>query len=187
MVAYHHMLVHFPLALWTTAALIVLIRAFSSGPLPMAADRLLVPLLWLGNLTGLVAYGSGLMTWHIDALTYTPMGRNHILAATWTLAYWVLVAALRQWGGVGVWEGGRRWLMLLLAALGAGLLAVTGTLGGHLTGSATALSALLRELGWEVYTTFYLPTWMLVTTALVGLLLLALGVRARRQKRRPEP
>lgn len=181
MEAYHHMLVHFPLALWTTGAIIVLIRTFSTGRFAMAADRVLAPILWLGIVMGLLAYGSGLLVWSLDAVTYTPMGRNHILAATWTLTYWALVAALRQWGGEAVWQGGRRWLMLLLAALGSGLLAVTGTLGGHLTGSATAFSELLRLLGWEVYTTFYLPLWMIVATVVVALLLAAIGLTARRR------
>jgi len=180
MEAYHHMLVHFPLALWTTGAIIILMRTFSTAAFAQAADRVLAPILWLGSLIGLLAYASGLLVWSLDAVTYTPMGRNHILAATWTLAYWILIALLRQRVGVAVWQGSRRWLMLLLGALGAGLLAVTGTLGGHLTGSATALSKVLRALGWEVYTTFYMPAWMIIVTCIVAVLLAIIGVRSRK-------
>ncbi len=181
MEAYHHMFVHFPLALWTTGAIIVLFRTFSAGPFAHAADRVLAPVLWLGSIIAVLAYGSGLLVWSLEAVTSTPIGRNHILAATWTLAYWVVVAALRQSAGERVWEGARRWLMLLLAVLGSGLLAVTGTLGGHLTGSATALSELLRALGWEVYTTFYLPAWMIAATVVVALVLGGVGLTARRR------
>lgn len=184
MEAYHHMLVHFPLALWTTGAIIILIRTFSTGRFAMATDRVLAPILWLGTLIGLIAYGVGWQVWTLEASIYTPMGRNHILAATWTLAYWALVAALRQWGGEAVWAGGNRWSMLLLAALGSVLLAVTGTLGGHLTGSATAFSELLRLLGWELYTTFYLPAWMIVATAIVALVLAGIGFTAHGRRAR---
>lgn len=68
--------------------------------------------------------------------------------------------------------------MLGLAALGAGLLIVTGTLGGHLVGSPTAVSQLLRLFGWEVYTTFYLPSFMLVLLVLAAVLLAVMGRRA---------
>lgn len=180
MEAYHHMLVHFPLALWTTGAIIILIRTFSSGAFARAADQVLVPILWLGTAIGLLAMISGLLVWSLEAITYTPMGRNHILAATWSLAYWALIAILRQRAGDQLWHGSIRWLMLLLAVLGAGLLAVAGTLGGHLTGSATALSQLLRALGWEVYTTFYMPIWMIIVTIVVALSLFLIGLRARK-------
>ena len=180
MEAYHHMLVHFPLALWTTGAIIILIRTFSHSAFARAADQVLAPILWLGTAIGLLAIVSGLLVWSLEAITYTPMGRNHILAATWSLAYWVLIAVLRQRVGEPLWQGSRRWLMLVLGVLGAGLLAVAGTLGGHLTGSATALSELLRLLGWEVYTTFYMPTWMVIVTIVVALSLFVIGLRARK-------
>jgi len=177
MEAYHHMLVHFPLALWTTGAIIILIRALSEGAFALAADRVLAPILWLGCAIGVLAYVSGLLVWPIEAIISTPMGRNHILAATWSLAYWVLIALLRQRVGEVIWQGYRRWLMLFLGALGAMLLAVAGTLGGHLTGSATALSELLRLLGWEVYTTFYMPGWMIVVTFIAGVVMMIIGLR----------
>lgn len=180
MEAYHHMLVHFPLALWTTGAIIILMRTLSAGAYARALDRVLAPVLWLGILIGIAAYVSGFLVWNLEAAIYTPMGRNHILAASWTLGYWALVATVRQSLGESVWDGGSRWLMLLLGALGAALLAVTGTLGGHLTGSATALSELLRALGWEVYTTFYMPGWMIIVTVIVALVLAGLGVMTRR-------
>ena len=48
-------------------------------------------------------------------------------------------------------------VMAGLALLGSALLGITGTLGGHLVGIYTQVSDALRPLGWEVYTTFYVP------------------------------
>lgn len=179
MEAYHHMLVHFPLALWATAAIAMVISAVSSAAFAMKVTRTLVPLLWLGNLFAVFAYGSGMLVWDPDAIVHSPMGRNHILMSTWTFAFWIAVTLLLPRVTAAAWESRTRWLMVLLAILGTGFLAVTGTLGGHLTGSSTALSELLRFLGWEVYTTFYLPLWMIAVTALAGLILAGIGLTAR--------
>jgi len=180
--AYHHMLVHLPVALWSTGVLIVVLRTFSAGPLAVAADRVLAPLLWLGALGGLLALVSGLFVWGLEATIHSPLGRNQLLVATWTFAFWVVLAALRQGAGPVLWEGGGRWLMLVLAVLGGFLVATTGTLGGHLTGSSTAFSRFLEALGWQVYTTFYLPGWMIVIVAVVGLLLAGMGRGAARAR-----
>ena len=62
----------------------------------------------------------------------------------------------------------------MLGALGAGLLAITGTLGGHLMSAPTDLSKLLRHLGWEVYTTYHVPdftVWALLGIAALGVAL----------------
>jgi hypothetical protein len=48
MAAYHVVLVHFPIALFMTATLAILLRAVSAGPLARATDRALVPLLAVG-------------------------------------------------------------------------------------------------------------------------------------------
>ena len=56
MSAYHVMLVHFPIALWTTAFLIVLARALSEAPAVRAAEGALTPLLALGALSGAAAF-----------------------------------------------------------------------------------------------------------------------------------
>ena len=177
--AYHVMLVHFPLALWTTAALVIFLRTFSDGPFARAADNVLAPLLLLGGITGLLAYVVGLLVWPFEALSASPLGRNHMLIGSWTLAYWWLLWITRARLGEVVWEGFNRWIMLGLAGLGAGLLTVTGTLGGHLVGSPTAVSQILRLFGWEVYTTVYVPSFMLVLLVLAAVLLAFMGYRAR--------
>ena len=175
MAAYHIVLIHFPIALWMTATLAILLRAVSDGPLARIVDRALVPLLVLGLIAGVVAFAVGLMVWPWEAISSSPLGRNHMLLATWTVAYWALLLATRWIQGEAVWHGFMRWVMAGLAILGSGLLGITGTLGGHLVGIYTDLSDVLRLLGWEVYTTFYVPTYTVATIGLATLLLIGIG------------
>ncbi|MEQ1613412.1 MAG: hypothetical protein ABL904_11720 [Hyphomicrobiaceae bacterium] len=174
MAAYHVVLVHFPIALWMTATLAILWRAVSAGPIALAIDRAMVPLLALGLMSGIVAVTVGLMVWPWDAVSTSPMGRNHILLAVWTVAYWTLMLVTRWIQGEAVWEGPGRWVMAGLAMLGSGLLGITGTLGGHLSGIYTDLSVVLRALGWEVHRTFYVPnaTLGVLAAAVVGLMVI---------------
>ena len=179
MAAYHVVLIHFPIALWMTAALAILLRAVSDGPLARAVDRALVPLLAIGLVFGVAAYAVGLLVWPWETISSTPLGRNHMLLATWTLAYWALLLVTRWIQGEAVWVGLSRWVMAGLALLGAVLLGITGTLGGHLVGIYTDVSEMLRLLGWEVYTTFYVPTLTLAAIGVATVLLIGLGLWGR--------
>ncbi len=181
MAAYHAVLVHFPIALLMTATLAILVRAVSDAPLSKAIDRALVPLLAVGVLSGVVAYGVGLLVWPWEAISSTPLGRNHMLLATWTLAYWALMLALRWSLGEAIWEGVMRWVMAGLAILGSALLGITGTLGGHLVGIYTEVSEALRLLGWEVYTTYYVPDLTLAAILIAAIVLAVIGIMGRRQ------
>jgi hypothetical protein len=182
MAAYHVVLIHFPIALWMTATLAIIWRALSEGPLAKAVDRALVPLLTLGLIAGVVAYAVGTQVWPWETISATPLGRNHMLLATWTTAYWALLLATRWIQGEAVWDGVMRWVMAGLAILGSVLLGITGTLGGHLVGIYTEVSEALRFLGWEVYTTFYVPTFTLAAIGVVTLLLLGLGLWGRAER-----
>jgi len=165
---YHAIMVHFPVALWTVCSGIILFRALSDGPLARAFDRVLVSLLVLGVATGLVSYSLGLMVWPPETLQTTPLGRNHMIAASWSLCSWAALLFLRWRVGERVWETVvNRLIMVGLGILGASQLAATGTLGGHLHGAPAYLSELLRPFGWDVYHTFYLPTWVLASLAVV--------------------
>ena len=181
MAAYHVVLVHFPIALWMTATLAILVRALSDGPLAKAIDRALVPLLTLGLIMGVAAYVVGLMVWPWEAISATPLGRNHMLLATWTVAYWALLLVTRWIQGEAIWEGAPRWIMAGLAVLGSALLGITGTLGGHLIGVYTEVVDVLRFFGWEVYTTFYVPILTLVAIVVGAVLLAAIGMWGARR------
>jgi hypothetical protein len=181
MAAYHTVLVHFPIALLMTATLAILVRAVSAGPLAQAVDRALVPLMAIGVLAGVVAYVVGLLVWPWETISSTPLGRNHMLVATWTLAYWVLLLVTRWIQGEAVWEGAMRWIMAGLAILGSGLLGITGTLGGHLIGIYTEVAQVLRLLGWEVHTTYYVPNLTLAAILVAAVVLTVIGILGRRR------
>jgi hypothetical protein len=182
MAAYHILLVHFPIALLTVAMVAILLRAVSDGKLAQSVDHALVPLLAVGVVSTGVAYAIGFRVWSFEAITSSPLGRNHILSASWTLAYWAVLLLVRWRGGEAVWQGLSRWVMVGLALLGSVLLTITGTLGGHLTGTPTAASQALRAMGWEVYTTFYVPdmTLYVIGGAAVVLLVIAMATRFSR-------
>jgi len=179
MAGYHVVLVHFPTALWMTAALAILYRAFFNGPLAQSIDRALTPLLSIALAFGVAAYAVGLFVWPFEAITASPLGRNHMLLATWTTAYWTLLLLLRWRRGQAIWQGSMRFVTAGLAALGAVLLGITGTLGGHLIGVYTDVSQVLRKLGWEVYTTFYVPDATLVALGVIACVMVLIGFRAR--------
>lgn len=143
---------------------------------PRPSTWALVPLLTLGFLSGVAAYVVGLMVWPWETISSSPLGRNHVLLATWTLAYWTLLLVTRWMQGEAVWHGMTRWVMAGLAVLGSVLLGITGTLGGHLVGIYTDVSAVLRLMGWEVYTTFYVPNITLVLIVAGTAALAALGI-----------
>ncbi|MCM2313168.1 MAG: hypothetical protein NDI84_17400 [Steroidobacteraceae bacterium] len=187
---YHAIMVHFPVALWIVASAIVIFRALSASPLALAFDRVLMPFLVLGVVTGLIAYTLGQLVWPPDTLQSTPLGRNHMMTATWSLTCWSVVLFLRWRGGERVWDGrANRLVMLILGALGGLLLAATGTLGGHLHGAPAYLSEIVRMLiGWDVYETHYIPNWALGVLAVVIVAMPALAIatsraHARRQQR----
>ena len=93
----------------------------------------------------------------------------------------MLLLATRWLGGEAVWDGMTRWVMAGLAILGSVLLGITGTLGGHLVGIYTEVSEVLRLLGWEVYTTYYVPNLTLAIIVLAAVILAAMGILGRRR------
>ena len=187
---YHAMMAHFPVAVWITASMIIVVRALSDSPLAKSFDRVLVPFLVFGIVTGVITYVFGLLVWPAETLQTTPLGRNHMMAATWSMFYWAAVLVLRWWVGEKAWEGlTNRLIMLGLGALGGGLLAITGTIGGHLHGAPSFLTSVLRALGWEVYASFHFPNWMLgvLAIAIVAMPAVAIAtVRAREARLRAE-
>ncbi len=178
---FHSVLVHFPVALWTTVTLIIVFRALSDSALARAGDRVLVALLLLSVLSGLAAFAVGLSIFPLEAAAASPLTRNHILAASWSLGYWTVILVTLWMHGEAVWQGVNRWVMLGLAILGTILITITGTLGGHIAGNPTTVSQVLHWLGWDVYHTFFVPDVTLWLLIIVAIALLALGIWGRRR------
>ena len=85
---YHIVLTHFPIALWSLAMLVILWRVVSSGSLAQRLDHALVPLLTVALLSGLGAYATGTQVWPWESISASPLGRNHLMMAAWTVGRW---------------------------------------------------------------------------------------------------
>jgi uncharacterized membrane protein len=179
-IGYHHLLVHFPTALWVAAFALMVLRAVSPSELSRAGDVLLGAVLILGALAGVAAFVSGFLIWPSEAVTTSPLGRNKLLWSSWTLAYWVVLTVVYLWARPLVWQAQTRWLMPLLGLIGLWMMSITGGLGGHLVGQPTAWSTVLRWLGWDIYRTFFMPTYMLLVTLVAAAVIVALGILGRR-------
>ncbi|MBE0507304.1 MAG: hypothetical protein IBX50_11410 [Marinospirillum sp.] len=175
MAAYHHIMAHFPIALLLLASLLLLLRALSNNPALAKLEKSTPILLIFGLLGGIAAILTGLMLWPHEAVLASPMAKNKILFATWTMIAWIGVAAVRLRAGEGIWETNLRWPLVILALLAAGMLSTTGALGGYLMGSPSDFSTLLKLLGWNVYQTFHAPGWALGVAVIAALLILLTG------------
>ena len=178
---YHILVVHFPIALWLTAYLFIAIRTFSDSELAVRLQRAVWPLLLLGSVAGVVAYGLGLAIYPWSAITESPLGRNHIMLATWTLSYWIVMGTIGYRFRRHLFDGAQRWVTFTIATIGALVVTITGTLGGSLNGAPSLVTKSLGVIGWNVYMTFYLPTWVLIVYGAGAIVLIAIGIAGRRR------
>lgn len=180
---YHLLVQAFPIVLWNTAFLFTLVRVFSDGSLAQRLGDAVTALTFLGVLAGAVTYTLGFLIWPFDALISSPLVRDHIMLATWSLAFWTVVLVFSWRLGTRKWRGANRWIMAGLMALGATLVNITGTLGGSVAHNPSAVGDVVRFLlSWKIYTTHYVPDvtlWLLAVSA-VGLVVI--GVWGRRQR-----
>lgn len=179
----HHMLVHFPLGFWALATLMILVGSFFNGRLAEVSREALLPILVLSLLAAAITIVSGLLVWPLDAALYSPLTRNHILTALWSLGVFVMLTVLVWRAGSSAFDGVRRWVLVILALTGMLIFATTGTIGGHMVGATTQFSELLKLFGWDVYHTFYVPTWVIGMLVLIGLVCAVVGMRSQRSIR----
>lgn len=180
MTGMHHMLVHFPLGFWALATLMILVGALLPGRMAELSRAALLPVLILGLLGALAAIVSGFLVWPLAANTHSPLARNHLLMALWSLGIFTMLSVLVWRAGAAAFDSARRWVLMLLALIGGLFFAAAGTLGGHLVGAPTAFSEVLGLMGWEVYTTFYSPLWVIAVMVLIGAACAILGLKGRR-------
>jgi hypothetical protein len=178
---YHILVAHFPVALWMTAYLFILVRSFSDAEFAVRLQKAIWPVAALGTLAGFVTYGLGLTIYPWSAITESPLGRNHIMLATWTLSYWTVMSVLGYRYRRFLFDGAQRWVTFSLATIGALVITITGTLGGSLTGTPSLVTKSLSWIGWNVYMTFYLPNWMLWVYVAGALFLVFIGFYGRRR------
>ncbi|MGJ7457737.1 DUF2231 domain-containing protein [Halomonas sp. MA07-2] len=181
MTGMHHMLVHFPLGFWALATLMILVGAFLSGRMAELSRAALLPVLVLSLLGALVAIITGFTVWPIAANLASPLARNHILMALWSLGIFTVITVLVWRAGDAAFYGARRWALVILALVGGLFFAAAGTLGGHLVGAPTMFSDVLGLMGWAVYTTFYSPLWVIAIMVIIGIALGAFGIISQRK------
>ncbi|WP_404470661.1 hypothetical protein LG301_08570 [Vreelandella venusta] len=175
----HAMLVHFPLGFWALATLMILVGAFLPGRMAELSRIALLPVLVLSLLGAVAAIAIGLIVWPMAANLASPLTRNHMLMSFWSLGIYSAITFLVWQAGASAFDGARRWVLVILALIGGLFFASAGTLGGHLAGSTTAFSKVLGLMGWEVYTTFYSPLWVIAVMVIIGIALGALGISQR--------
>ncbi|HAA46773.1 MAG: ABC transporter heme permease [Halomonas sp. 54_146] len=177
----HAMLSHFPVGFWALATLMILVGAFMTGRLAEISRAALLPVLVLSLLGALAAIAIGLIVWPMAANLTSPLARNHILMSFWSLGIYAVITVLVWKAGDTAFDDARRWALVILALTGGLMFSAAGTLGGHLAGSTTAFSKVLGLMGWEVYTTFYSPLWVIAIMVLIGIALGALGIMSQRR------
>jgi hypothetical protein len=159
MTAIHHMLIPLPLGIWILTAILMVLAARGK---PDWVSRALQPLLLFGLISGGAATLTGFLAWDFQALLSSPLSRNKIVLAVWSLTWWGMLWALHYAHGSKLYQPGRASVMVVLSIIGLGLAALTGFLGGQLAGVTTQLTDLVRVFGFEIYTTIRLPVWTLV-------------------------
>lgn len=175
MIAYHHILVHFPTAFLLLASFLLLLRSVSNNSLVIKLEKSTPMLLVFGLISAFLAFISGIILWPTEAILASPMAKNKILFAAWAIMAWIGVAAVRLRAGEAIWETSLRWPLVVFAMLAAGFLGTAGALGGYLIGSPSDFSALLKLLGWNIYQTFHAPSWALSFAVIAALLILLAG------------
>ncbi len=181
MTGMHHMLVHFPVGFWALATLMILVGALLPGRMAELSRAALLPVLVLSLLGALAAIVTGFLIWPLEANLTSPLARNHILMAFWSLGIFTMLTVLVWRAGASAFDGARRWALVILALIGGLFFAAAGTLGGHLVGAPTLFSEVLGLMGWEVYTTFYSPLWVVAVMVIIGIALGALGIMSQRK------
>lgn len=177
----HAMLSHFPIGFWALATLMILVGALLPGRLAELSRAALLPVLVLSLLGALATLIIGFLIWPMAANLASPLVRNHILMALWSLGLFTMITVFVWQAGEAAFDGARRWALVILALIGSLMFASAGTLGGHLVGSTTAFSDVLSLMGWEVYTTFYSPLWAIAVMVIIGIALGALGLMGQRK------
>jgi hypothetical protein len=120
-----------------------------------------------------IAAVTGSLSWSYDALAANPIVHNKIFFSAVALVTWTWVFVLRWKLGPELWQSRRSTLAYVgLAAFGFVNVAMTGAVGGHITGKGSALDALLRDVNFNSDATFALPSVLAIVLAGVGIALI---------------
>ncbi len=122
-----------------------------------------------GTFALVLAAATGSFAWPADQLAANAIIHNKIFFSAVALVTWIWVIVLRWRIGPGVWED-RKTLAAYegLAMFGLVNIAMTGAVGGHVTGKGSALDALLKDFNFNSDATFALPIELAIFLAGLG-------------------
>lgn len=128
---------------------------------------------------------TGSLSWPYGALAANPIIHNKVFFSAVALVTWSWILVLRWRLGPGLWDNKRYTLAYVgLAAFGFLNVAMTGAVGGHLTGKGSALDSLLRDFNFNSDATFALPFVLAVIAAATGVALIGYAVMVWRGSRK---
>jgi hypothetical protein len=122
----------------------------------------------------IVAAVTGSLSWPADVLAANPIIHNKIFFSAVALVTWSWIFIMRWKLGPELWKDKRSTLAYVgLAAFGMVNIAMTGAVGGHLTGKGSALDSILAGFNFNSDATFALPTALSMLLIAVGIGLIA--------------
>lgn len=136
----------------------------------------------------IVAAITGSLSWPYDALAANPIIHNKVFFSAVALVTWIWIAIVRWRVGPDLWKDSKLTLAYVgLATFGLVNVALTGAVGGHITGKGSALDALLKDFNFNSDETFALPTSISLALAVTGLALVGYAVWMYRSARSGRP
>ena len=73
--------------------------------LTLFAGMFLIAAFGIALVFGLVAFAIGLLVWPWETIASTPLGRNHVLTASWTVVCWAILLWVHWRRGETLWGG----------------------------------------------------------------------------------
>lgn len=135
----------------------------------------------------LVAAFTGALSWPYEVLAANPIIHNKVFFSAVALVTWSWLLILRWRLGPTLWQDRRTVLAYEgLAVFGFINVAMTGAVGGHITGKGSALDAVLAGLNFNSDATFALPLVLSIVLAAAGVALIGYAVMLWRSSRAGE-
>lgn len=72
--------------------------------LTLFAGMFLIAAFGIALVFGLVAFAIGLLVWPWETIASTPLGRNHVLTASWTVVCWAILLWVHWRRGETLWS-----------------------------------------------------------------------------------
>lgn len=133
----------------------------------------------------IVAAITGALSWPYEVLAANPIIHNKVFFSAVALVTWTWILVLRWRIGPALWDNKRTALAYEgLALFGFINVAMTGAVGGHVTGKGSALDSLLAGLNFNSDATFALPLALSIGLSAAGVALIGYALMVWRAGRK---